>query len=88
MRRPLGWGLQGLPWELNPKGKRDDPLRSRGWGGGHGGQEPDLGARWNGRGRSRTHFDPMWVGRIRVTPTLSALHVSKFYAFNLRQFAI
>ena len=31
MRRPLGWGLQGLPWELNPKGERDDPLRSRGW---------------------------------------------------------
>ena len=88
MRRPLGWGLQGLPWELNPKGKRDDPLRSRGWGRGHGGQEPDLGARWNGRGRSRTHFDPMWVGRIRVTPTLGDLYISKFYAFNLRHFAI
>ena len=23
--------FQGLPWELNPKGERDDPLRSRGW---------------------------------------------------------
>ena len=31
MSRPLGWGLQALPWDLNPKGERDDPLRSRGW---------------------------------------------------------
>ena len=60
----------------------------QGMGWWHGGQEPDLGARRNGRSRSRTHFDPMWVGQIRVTPTLSALHVTKFYAFNLRQFAI
>ena len=77
-----------MPWELNPKGERDNPLRSRGWGGGCEGQEPDLGARWHGRGWSRIHIDPMRVGRVRVTPTLGALHVSKFYAFNLRQFAI
>ena len=32
-------GLQVLPWELNTKGERDGPLRSRGWGGRRGGQE-------------------------------------------------
>ena len=58
-----------------------------GWGMG-GGQEPDLGARRHGRGWSRTHINPMRVGRVRVTPTLGALYISKFYAFNLRQFAI
>ena len=88
MSRPVGWGLQGLPWELNTTGERDGPLRSRGQGWGHGGMELDLGAKQHGRGWSRTHIDPMWVGRVRVTPTLGALYISKFYAFNLRQFAI
>ena len=61
---------------------------NRGWGGGCGGQEPDMGARRHGRGWSRKHINPMRVGRVRVTPTLGALHISKFYAFHLRQFAI
>ena len=69
-----------------PQRGRDGTLRSRGWGGGHGGQEPDLGARRHGRGWSRTHINPMRVGRVRVTPTLGALYISKFYAFHLRQF--
>ena len=88
MRRPVGWGLQGLPWELNAKGERDGPLSSRGWGGGRGGQELDLGARRHGHGWSRIHIDPMRVGRVRVTPTLGDLYISKFYAFNLRHFTI
>ena len=88
MSRPVGWGLQGLPWELNTKRDRDGPMRSKGWGGGCGRQGPDLGARRHGRGWSRTHIDPMRVGWVRVTPTLGTLYISKFYAFNLRQFAI
>ena len=51
-------------------------------------QELDLGTRWHGRGWSRIHIDPMRVGRVRVTPTLGALYISKFYAFHFRQFAI
>ena len=77
-----------MPWELNLKGERGCPLRSRGWGQVREGHEPDLGARWHDRGWSRTHFDPMRVGRVRVTPTLGDFYISKFYAFDLRQFAI
>ena len=32
MRRPLGWGLQGLPCELNSKGLRDSRLKGKGLG--------------------------------------------------------
>ena len=77
-----------MPWDLNTKGERDGPLRSRGWGGGREGHEPDLGARRHVRGWSKTHIDPKRVRRFRVTPTLGALYISKFCAFNLRQFAI
>ena len=64
------------------------PPEKQGMGWWHGGQEPDLGARRHVRGWSRTHIDPMRVRRFRVTPTLGALYISKFYAFHLRQFAI
>ena len=57
-------------------------MRSRGWGGGCGRHEPDLGARRHGRGWSRTHIDTMMVGQVRVTPTLGALYISKFYKFE------
>ena len=60
----------------------------QGMGWGTWGQEPDLGARRHGCGWSRTHINPMRVERVRVTPTLGALYISKFYAFHLRQFAI
>ena len=46
------------------------------------------GGRLHGCDWRRTHIDPMRVGRVRVTPTHGALYISKFYAFNLRQFAI
>ena len=32
MTRPLGWGLQGLPCELNSKGLRDSRLKGKGLG--------------------------------------------------------
>ena len=81
-------GSLGLAMGAEPQGERDGPLSSRGWGGGHGEQELDLGARRHGHGWSRIHIDPMRVGRVRVTPTLGDLYISKFYAFNLRHFAI
>ena len=64
------------------------PPEKQGMGCGTWGEEPDLVARLHGRCWSRTNIDPMRVRRVRVTPTLDALYYSKFYAFNLRQFAI
>ena len=81
-------GSPGLAMGAEPQRGEGRPPEKQGMGWWHGGQEPDLGARRNGCGWSRTHIDPMRVGRVRVTPTLGALYISKFYAFNLRQFAI
>ena len=88
MRRPLGWGLQGMPCELKTKGVRDGPLKSRGWGCGPWGSVREQGGRVHGCDWRRTHIDLMRVRRVRVTPPLGALYISKFYAFNLKQFAI
>ena len=75
---------------MGPEHQRGEgrPPEKQGMGWGQGRKEPNLGARQNGHGRSRTHFDPMRVEWVRVTPTLGALYISKFCAFNLRQFAI
>ena len=71
------------------KGVRDGPLKSRGLGGvGAVGPVRGPGGRVNGGDRRKTHIDLMRVGRVRVIPTLRTLYISKFYAFNLRQFAI
>ena len=64
------------------------PPEKQGMGCGTWGEEPNLEARLHGRCWSRTNINPMRVRRARVTPTLDALYYSKFYAFNLRQFAI
>ena len=81
-------GPPGVAMGAEPQRGEGRPPEKQGMGWGHGRTEPNLGARQNGHGGSRTHFYPMRVERVRVTPTLGALHVSKFYAFNLRQFAI
>ena len=52
------------------------------------GQVRGPGGRVHGRDWRKTHIDLMRVGRVRVIPTLRTLYISKFYAFNLRQFAI
>ena len=81
-------GPPGLAMGAEPQRGEGLPPEKQGMGGGCEGHEQDLGARRHGRGWSRTHIDPMRVGRVRVTPTLGDFYISKFYAFDLRQFAI
>ena len=81
-------GPPGLAMGAEPQRGEGLPPEKQGMGGGCEGHEPDLGARRHGHGWSRTQIDPVRVGRVRVTPTLGALYISKFYAFDLRQFAI
>ena len=81
-------GPPGLAMGAEPQRGEGLPPEKQGMGGRCEGHEPDLGARRHGRGWSRTHIDPMRVGRVRVTPPLGDFYISKFYAFDLRQFAI
>ena len=81
-------GPPGLAMGAEPQRGEGLPPEKQGMGGGCEGHEPDLGARRHGHGWSRTHIDPMRVGRVRVTPTLGDFYISKFYAFDLRQLEI
>ena len=81
-------GSPGLAMGAEPQRGEGLSPEKQGMGGRCEGHELDLGARRHDHSWSRTHFDPMRVGRVRVTPTLGDFYISKFYAFDLRQFAI